>query len=425
MTAGQKQSRLKRMGAFMRRNARRIRAIVACVLLGAFLAVPIPFVNTAVGYAPFIAYLLVLLASFVYLKVLVRHLRFETKSFESGCYRKEQLTFHLEVHNESILPAVSITVLFYMSDLFGAPGATTTKHITLPPKATKTFDFDVAFAHIGNYEVGIRQIEVTDPFGIFRHVKASEQLQEVEVQPRIFNVADLQVSSDTLLESKRSFTAVINEGMDYAGVREYRWGDPIKAIHWKLSARETSAEYYTRLYETVTNPGLEIVVDTDAPAAYSSQQLMSVYDGLVEAAFSIEEWGALSGLETLVAFEDDTARTRRFDGPLSHTRAEVLARIPRIHEGAGAQALDILNSEAMSIYSQSNLVLCTSCVGPGLVGTLLRVQANRRNPILVVVVPVHMDAEEQREFLTPLARVGAAGIPYLVISEAEELGKGA
>lgn len=423
--ATQKQPRVKRVGAFLRRNSRRIRTVAACVLLGALLAVPIPFVNTAIGYAPFIAYLLVLAASFAYLKVLVRKLHFETKNFESGCYRKEQLTFHLEIRNESILPAVSITVLFYMSDLFGAPGATTTKHITLPPKATKTFDFDVAFAHIGSYEVGIRQIEVTDPFGIYHHVKANSQLQEVEVQPRVYNVADLQVSSDTLLESKRSFSAVINEGMDYSGVREYRWGDPIKAIHWKLSARETSMEYYTRLYETVTNPGLEVIIDTEAPSSYNAQQLMNIYDGLVEAAFSIEEWGALSGLETQVAFEDETGRTRRFDGPLSHARLEVLARIPRIHEGEGIQALDILSSEAISIYSQSNLVLCTSCVGTGLVGTLLRVQANRRNPILVVVVPAHLDAEEQRRFLAPLTRVSAAGIPYLVVSEAEELGKGA
>lgn len=408
-------------GSTQHAGGRRLRTVLACLLLGLALAVPVPFVNTAAGYTPLIAYLLVLLLSFAYLKLLVRGLSFETQGVDGGCYRGEQLTFRLVVRNAAPLPAVSISSLFYISDLFGAPGATTAKRLTLPPRSAKTFEFGVRFDHIGTYEVGMRSIEVTDPFGIFHHVKRNAHLHEVHVQPRIHNIAHLQVSTETALESKRSFRTVINDGMDYSGVREYRWGDPLKAIHWKLSAREVNAEYFTRLYETVTNPGIEIILDTDCPEEYGSVQLMHVYDALVEAALSIEDWGASHGFETLTAFADASGRTQRFEGPIGNNRPEVLARIPRIAAGSGRAALDLFTSEAMSIYAQSNLILCTSCINPELVGALLGAQANRRSPLLIAVVPPGLPEEEHDKVIAPLSRVGAAGIPYAVITSADEL----
>ena len=229
-------------GQVARRSAqrrRRVATIVVCILLGVLLAVPALFVNDAIGYAPIIAYLVVLLLSFAYVRILRRSLSFEELGVGTECTRGETVNLKLLLKNASILPAIRVQALFYMSDIFGGEGATDIHNITLGPRRERTFEFGIRFDHIGSYEVGIREVRVYDVFGIFSAVYDNDHLTEVNVQPRVFDIDDLPITKDAAVEAKKSFTSVINDGMDYSGVREYRWGDPRPASTSRACTRRT------------------------------------------------------------------------------------------------------------------------------------------------------------------------------------------
>ncbi|MDO4502601.1 MAG: DUF58 domain-containing protein [Coriobacteriia bacterium] len=417
-----KKNRTKKNSGGILAALKRSRKVLACVALGIALAVPIPFVNTVIGYAPLIGYLILLALSFAYLKILAPKLTFDSEGIGDGCIRGERIPFKLVVRNESPLPAVCVQAKFFISDLFGDEGASTQRLVTLPPRSTKTFDFGVRFDHLGTYTVGIQQIRITDPFGVFAQVKENPEMHQVLVQPQVHNVAGLQISTDDNVESKKSFATVINDGMDYRGVREYRWGDPLKAIHWKLSAGAATKDYFTRLYETATNPGVEIIADLDNPRTGNPEELMCAYDAIMEAVLSIDEWCAAQGLESTLLFVDDAGRTRRFSGPLERMQAELMERMPRIAEGSGVAAIDLLGQEANSIYAQNNLVFITSCITQDLVGAITSARMSRRNPILIAIIPSCLDADTRQEMAEPLKRLGMAGIPYTIISQASDLG---
>ncbi|MBO4365637.1 MAG: DUF58 domain-containing protein [Eggerthellaceae bacterium] len=399
---------------------RKVAIAATCLVIFVLLAFPAVFVNNAIGYFPALAFAIVLLLSFVYLKLLKRGLRFDESEVGQGCLRGEKLNFSLTVVNDSILPATAIDVDFFISDLFGAERESTVRRLSLPPRSSKTFDFGVTFDHIGTYGVGIRKIQASDPFGVFRYEKPDSVLSDVSVQPRLFDVEGIEVSAEAAQESKRSITSVISDGMDYCGVREYRWGDPIKAVHWKLSASNPLDECYTRLYETNSNPGISIFLDTDS-LDYDAEGLMCVYDTLVESALSLEQWASQFGYETDVRFLDEMGQSMRFDGPLLGNHAEVLDQLPRVRRGSGFGFVELVRSKAASIYAKNNFVICSACISDALIGEIIRIHSSRLKPILIAVVPPSLDEDAKRELRSKLGRLTAAQVECAIVSGAAEL----
>ena len=396
--------------------------VIACIFVGLALALPIPFVNTMIGYVPFIAYLVLLLLSFVYVRVLQKGITYEVNLGGGECYRGDRTDFSLSIHNNTILPAIRIQVLFFLSDLFGGEGATEVHNITLGPRRSKDFDFGTRFDHIGTYQVGIKRFSIMDLIGVFSYTRENTHMASMRVLPRLFDVSDLPLSTDSAIEAKKNFKTVLNEGMDYASVRAYEWGDPIKTIHWKLSSRLPEGEYLTRLYETNANPGLAIIADFDAPM-YTIEELMGIYDTVVECAFSLERYADANGLDAELIFQDKDKTRQRFFTPLSGKRLQVLERMPKIYSpGSGREALALIQGELKSSFAQYNLVVCTSVISKGLVESLVAARAGKRSPMLFAVVPETIEVEQRKELLKQLEPLADAGVYFRVISHATALG---
>ncbi len=395
--------------------------VAVCVLVFAvFAALPV-FANTLIGYVPVMAYVLVLVLCFVYVKLLERGLVVQTGSVGEGCARGDAVNFSLTVTNKSFLPAVSVQALLYLSDLFGGEGATSAHNLTLPPRSSKTFDFGVRFDHIGTYKVGITQVKVSDVLGLFSAVKHNDRLAHVDVQPRIFDVGKLELSKDAAVEAKKNFSAVINEGMDYAGVREYRWGDPIKAIHWKLSANMPNGEYLTRLYETNANPGMAIVADFAAPQC-STQDLMGLYDAVVETVFSLIRFAEANNIEAELAFVGRCHELQRLRTPLNGRWQDLLSRMPRVDAGGDArEALRVVEEESGTVFAASNLIVVSASIGKELADSLIASRTGKCAPLLFALLPQSCDADEAETALKPLKALSTAGIPCVALRCADEL----
>lgn len=399
-----------------------ILVILLVVVLLALFAVPAVFVNSVVGYLPVLTYLFALGLSALYLLFMKRGLSFEVTGFQEECIRGNLLAFKLDVGNASMLPVMRLGVRFYVSDLFGEEGVSTVRYATMPPRSTKTFDFGLKFDHLGSFRVGITEIDIYDPLGLFHLAQWRDELKDVRVMPHLVDIDSLELSQKSETESKRAVTSVLNEGMDYNTVREYVWGDPIKSIHWKLSAR--SSTYLTRLYESITNPGITIVFDFDAPSAYDAVQLMNVNDAIIETGLSVEQFAKSNGMDTELLFTDGGAG-RRIAGPLNREGiVAIMQEFPTIAAGDGMRALELMRNESKSTRVQNNLVLCTSTVSNELVASLIAMPSTKCTPVLFVIAPPAADDEMRKEMNAKLRRLGAAGIFYAVISSATDIGVG-
>lgn len=414
--------RLIRQQRKNRRNAERMRKIkllICLLILFALTVIPMVFLNNLFGYLPAIMLAVLLVYSKIYVVILKKMLMFEENSDITNCMRGSDSRFAVHIRNKSILVYPRMEIYFSMSDLFGGDDSITTSVITLGPLERRKFEFDINFSHIGTYRAGLKKVVLWDLLGIFRAEIENEHTYQIQVSPRVFDVSKLYVSNSTFTESRQMLIPTSMDGMDYTGVREYVIGDPIKTIHWKLSARTN--DYVTRQYESYGNSGISIIMDFLSPL-YDTESMMSIFDGIVETALSVEQYARKNGMESELVYYNKSMHKKRYVTRLRANPFELIADLPKVSDKKGSvTALDLLMQEGNSTYGQGNIAFCTAEVTPELTRALLEIKARRRNPILFVIVPNILTGEERRKYLKPLRSLDYARIPYYVLETAEEL----
>ena len=403
------------------RSARGIRkrtvgVIVVCVVVLALLAVLPAFANTAVGYVPILAALFLLVLGFAYLLVLKRSLDFAEHGPSSGSVRGDVLQFALSVKNRSILPATRIDALFYVANVQGEGERVELRHLSLPPRSEKVFDLGVRFDHIGLFRVGIRQVGLYDPFGVFYSLRDNSTLHTVNILPRVLDITAFDLSEHSQRESTKNIKTFINDGMDYSSVRDYRWGDPMKSIHWKLSSKSKDG-YFTRLYETPSTPGVAIFLDFES-RLQDAEAILDAYDAVVESALSIEGFAVKAGFDTRLLFIDARGEDQNVVGPVSDRLEDLVRLFPRMREGSGRPTIELLRRVAASPNCPNNLVVCTTNANEEMVNALASLGGPMRSPYLVAV---YADDDERAGLARQVRRLQDLRIPAALVRRADDL----
>jgi len=90
--------------------------------------------------------------------------------------------------------------------------------------------YDVELASRGVHGVGPCYVEATDPFGLWTVEFRVGEPELVTVFPRVHELRD---TADLLT----GYVGLTDEREQFAGVREYERGDPLRDVNWKASAK--------------------------------------------------------------------------------------------------------------------------------------------------------------------------------------------
>lgn len=407
----------------LKRNRKTIGRVVLVLLALLVCILPVLLVNNIIGYLPLLALVFLVIVSYVYLRVLARSLEYSEDSLAPSCERGEEIEFVIWFKNKSPLVFLRLEPTFYISDLFGNMDVAIPASMVLMPFENRDFRFRALFEHIGTYSAGVSEVVIYDLLGLFSHKIVNPNRHNVKVMPKVFDVSRVNLSNVTVQETKTSSKPVLSDDMDYAGVREYAYGDQLKTIHWKLSSRMTDGQYLTRLFESVTKPGLSIILDTKAPE-YDANQLMYVFDGIVESALSVNEYARNHGVDSRMLLVADYGYETQMTVCSRDEYVSFADTVPRIQVGNDDDALNLLQKEGYSTYGQGNVALCTSHVSEGIVSALIDLKNQQRNPVLFLTVPPSMEEDELKRYVRPLRRLDDARIVYYVIVSAEDLSSG-
>ena len=410
----------KRKGeGFFRRHASTLRKVLVCIVLAAVCVVPALFVNNLIGYLPLLMVLCALVYLGVYSLVIRSRVTFEELSSLSDCERGSRVDFTVRIKNGSPLLLSRVEPCFYISDLFGEDESLMRRVTTLAPFEERDFNFSVRFDHIGTYSAGLRSICIYDLLGLFTFTITNTTRYEVTVSPKIFEVGHLQVANELTSESQKMLASVINDGMDYAGMRDYSMGDPMKSVHWKMSAR--SRKLMTKLYETYINPTMAIIFDFHS-YPYDSETMMGVFDAVVEAGMSLDHYAHGANIDSTLVFRD----RRGYDAHVKVNSLEEYTRLvdqmPKISasEHAGVAA-ELVSDEVNNPFAANNIVVCTSCFDEKLISTLAAARNRGKNPVLLGVIPRSLPEEERKRITRPLRFLDEVSAPFFFIDSADEL----
>jgi uncharacterized protein (DUF58 family) len=141
----------------------------------------------------------------------------------------------------------------------------------------------------GQYTLGITGVEVGDPFGLFTFsmnlVKRSyHKPLYLNVAPRILKLPNLPLPQIQKEGTTRQEFLPTHEPASLSDIRQYRVGDPLKKIHWKISAK--LQELYVKNYETNTQPQILMFIET-VPYPEEGICRFEIEDQMVECAVAV------------------------------------------------------------------------------------------------------------------------------------------
>ncbi|MFT9057026.1 MAG: DUF58 domain-containing protein [Ethanoligenens sp.] len=394
-----------------------VKRIIISAIIFILLAVPAVFLRNPFGYLPALFLLVLVGLSFLYIWLLKRSFTFLQASDNKQCERGVEQHFAATVAGRGLLMFPRITCCFYTDNLLGQITQTAHVDTTLSPQEKRTFSFGIKFDHLGTYEVGISSARIYDLFGMFYLNHPNSGQSHVTVRPRALQVACFDFAEVIGHQSNMATSKSKMETDDYSGIRQYVPGDAIKNIHWKISAH--SSEYMVRMFESYTSRGYTVYLDLEA-TGYTPEVLFSLYDCLVETAYSVacHVLRENEDLE-LVYMKDDEVRLAlpRSRENIDHTVAD----FGDIAISNNGHLITALEANAGRQYGLDILVLCTANLSEPLVQISTAAVGLHKAIFLFYVVPAakkgHLTAEEQG-LLDAFLSMGAE---ICVLAKADEI----
>lgn len=213
-----------------------IAALGAAVL---FMFISILYESVAFGMLG-VGMVVLVLFSLVNLGVATKKVQFGVEIPLGIAEEGQPVGVHLVIRNFSRFPLRKCRVKVCYKNTLAKKGRTIWLRTGEVMRGENRMEYEVSFRETGNYEFRILRVRIYDLMGLFSIGKKVYAADHAVVLPKVW---DIPVS---LGEAVRNFYGDAEEydekrpGQDNSetfAVREYRPGDKLQSIHWKLSAK--------------------------------------------------------------------------------------------------------------------------------------------------------------------------------------------
>ncbi len=157
-------------------------------------------------------------------------------------------SYEFRLINESILPFPFIDAFIKLPRRSSVRTTERCVRIVMPGMSNYTVKGNVSFRFRGTYEIGLTSFYIYDFFRIFRLRSQMNAFSTVYVLPRklILDTSEALSVSDSAMHTVKAPYSF--DKLEVSDIRNYRPGDSLKSIHWKLSSK--SEEFIVNDYNT-------------------------------------------------------------------------------------------------------------------------------------------------------------------------------
>ncbi len=191
------------------------------------------------GFFPYTLLYLVLalpVMSLLHLFFVCFFFRISERLNERTFIKGEYASYHLLLQNSSIFFMPYITIRMYMEGQFICKSLKSMR-ISLPPFASRQFQYDMPLLFRGRYDIGVKSIKINDLLGMFSYTLHPMEKKSILVKPRIVDIMYKDVPVARISEGDLSSGYKESGNDEVMDIRQYVYGDSYRKIHWKLSTK--------------------------------------------------------------------------------------------------------------------------------------------------------------------------------------------
>ena len=240
----------------------------------------------------------------------------------------------------------------------------------------------------GRFIFGPARIRSGDLFGFYKQEKEVPQVDHLIVYPKIVPLEKLGIPSKQPLGDIRTRRYIFQDPVLTLGVRDYHFGDSLKRIHWKTTARLDRLQ--TKVFEPTTTIDMGIFLDvrTMRPPAWGT--ITQLLELAIIAAASIANHAMATGYRVGLYVN----QWKMFSGesiripPSQHTDQlmHILEALAELHTSIEAMPIaNLILREGRNLPWGSTLVVISATPIEPLLSSLVRMKRAGRSVALVKV----------------------------------------
>ena len=206
--------------------------------------------NNAFSHILFIFLMFLLPVLFLYMLSAKMSLSVYMMSDAATVEKNQPYEYHFRVNNASVFAYPFVEAQMWLPQANSVRCTMRTVRLAMAPFTSYDVNNTVTFRFRGTYDIGVKCFYVYDFFRLMRVRVDVENYNQVYVLPRKLNLdeAAAQAISDSVARTVRS--PISYDRLEVSDIRDYRMGDSLKSIHWKLSSK--SEQMIVKEYNTGT-----------------------------------------------------------------------------------------------------------------------------------------------------------------------------
>lgn len=390
------------------------------VLYFSLLLLSLSFVYFYGGRIPYMLFHTVIILPLVSMSLtVIAFLRFKyTQDINKRSIVKgEEVEYSFSIHNEDpfLYPYIKVnfqgneTVFFKQFH---------SKNFSLLPFRRKTFTFKLKGKYRGEYAVGIKSFEFEDFLGLVKLTYHPMESKIVKVTPRIVNLDNLNIMTDYSSESHSVQNSLSEDTSSISDVRKYVYGDSLKKIHWKLTAKMN--ELLVKNYESTSNANSVLILDLKRQGDNPEKNAV-IEDKLIECAVAVVYYCLRNWIPiNLVYYKDGFVDLEAKNAFQFESIYEVLSKVSFDQD---IELKDILKIYVMNNMKKTDIMLFTSNLNYELYDEIFKTKLSGYDISLIYVSSDSEADWHDSETESILKDLPEIGVSAYVIDAHEEIKK--
>ena len=276
----------------------KIRSLIILLSLFALALSGISFFGGPVTYVFFWLVVLVPLFCLLYIVFVISSLKIYQRSDGRTMVCGTPSDFYITLNNESIFSFSSIRIKMY-SSFSSVTGLDETAVYELAPHSSLTRRTTLVCRYRGEYLVGIKEINVSDPLNLFSITRRIREPLSVIVAPAMIRLETLRSGDDLPDADRDSLTGRTQKDIP---VREYVPGDDARLINHRASA--LMQKPMVRELTGVEGSRIVIVMDPER-CAETTEKYLPVENRLIESTLALAMYYMHRSIPTDVIYGTD------------------------------------------------------------------------------------------------------------------------
>ena len=236
-------------------------------------------------------------------------------------------------------------------------------NLLVQPFSKKELSFNYTYKYRGYFKIGVSSIELHDFLGIFKVTRKNKNQLFIRVYPQIIDIDRFNLNTGSFSNSISTIGGVQEDVSTIEDINKYSYGDSLKKIHWKLSAKTN--ELMVKEYEKVGSTSVIFICNLEKSDSLAEKNVF-IEDKHIEVVIAVLKHFTHHGVDLKFVYDDGEINTIQCSNSFDFQNIyEVLAKVEfkerkRDKTKEETSFGDIINSQINYNINKGYLIISTS-----------------------------------------------------------------